>query len=336
VYREIKILELPDTGKCPLCDIAAFEEHDLRLGASMTICRSCGKLRYADHGRSLSIWLRQEVGKDRYKISHQVRSISESAFGKRDNSLFPIYSMDDFRQMLDRPDPPVQEKLHILLRHLGNVSEFPGHLAGIDSRNDYTIIGAKNYGEFLFYMDTLNQQGFLSLQEYTQLDTWQDPDFRLLAKGWTELERIAQLSANSSNAFIAMWFDSSRLQFEQAINAAVTSAGYTPIRIDRVEHLNRIDDEIIARIRQSKFLIADFTGQRNGVYFEAGFMLGLGRPVIWICEKGELSKVHFDTRQYNTIDYSDAIELEKRLLFRIEANLGKGPNSQPNQPQYGS
>jgi hypothetical protein len=40
-----------------------------------------------------------------------------------------------------------------------------------------------------------------------------------------------------------------------------------------------------------------------------------------------MEKVHFDTRQYNTIDYESADDLKKRLQFRIEANLGKGPYS---------
>ena len=149
----------------------------------------------------------------------------------------------------------------------------------------------------------------------------------LTAAGWLELDKIAQSGADSSNAFIAMWFDASRSDAEKAINEAIANAGYIPIRMDRVEHLNRIDDEIIARIRQAKFLVGDFTGQRNGVYFEAGFMLGLGRPVIWVCEKADLANVHFDTRQYNIIDYSSADELKGRLRFRIEANLGRGPVS---------
>jgi hypothetical protein len=56
-------------------------------------------------------------------------------------------------------------------------------------------------------------------------------------------------------------------------------------------------------------------------------MLGLGRRVIWLCDKSELEKVYFDTRQYNTIDYVSPEDLEKRLHFRIEAVLGKGPET---------
>lgn len=56
-------------------------------------------------------------------------------------------------------------------------------------------------------------------------------------------------------------------------------------------------------------------------------MLGLGRPVIWICAEEELGKVHFDARQYNTIEYKDADDLRKRLQSRIEAILGRNSQS---------
>ena len=73
--------------------------------------------------------------------------------------------------------------------------------------------------------------------------------------------------------------------FDDFIDKAILNSGYQPIRIDKHEHANRIDDEIIALIRQSKFVVADFTGQRGGVYFESGFALGLGLPVIWPIRK---------------------------------------------------
>jgi hypothetical protein len=52
-------------------------------------------------------------------------------------------------------------------------------------------------------------------------------------------------------------------------------------------HLNKVDDVIVAEIRRSRFLVADFTCEpgkvRGGVYFEAGFARGLNIPIIWTC-----------------------------------------------------
>jgi nucleoside 2-deoxyribosyltransferase len=94
-----------------------------------------------------------------------------------------------------------------------------------------------------------------------------------------------------------------------------------------VEHVNRIDDEIIGRIRSSRFIVADFTGHRAGVYFEAGMMLGLGRTVIWMCKDDDLANAHFDTRQYNFINYKSVEEARKRLYDRIMAIEGAGPET---------
>jgi hypothetical protein len=97
------------------------------------------------------------------------------------------------------------------------------------------------------------------------------------------------------------------------------------LRVDRVEHVGKIDDEIIAQIRRSRFLVADFTGHRAGVYFEAGFALGLNLPVIWSCSRDHIPELHFDIRQFNCIDWSKPDELADRLQNRIESVIGAGP-----------
>jgi hypothetical protein len=87
----------------------------------------------------------------------------------------------------------------------------------------------------------------------------------------------------------------------------------------------KIDDEIIAEIRRSAFLVADFTGHRQNVYFETGFAIGLARQVVWTCRKDEIKDLHFDIRQYNCIDWKNEAELARRLQYRIEAMFGRGP-----------
>lgn len=258
-----------------------------------------------------------------YRISHSLRTIAEQAIANPDNSLFPIYDDEDFRGMLAQRDLPVQEKLNLLLRYLGNLSDYPGQKEVFDIVHDYPILQARNSREADFYINSLKERSLIRAERIM-------PDsrisFALTTNGWIELERAAQSGSESSNGFIAMSFDTSRSVYDQAIERAITGAGYLALRIDRVPHVNRIDDEIIARIREAKFMVADFSGHNNGVYFEAGFMLGLGRPVVWVCEKSDMPKAHFDTRQYNTIDYEDAKDLEARLKFKLEAIFGKGPH----------
>jgi hypothetical protein len=151
---------------------------------------------------------------------------------------------------------------------------------------------------------------------------------RLTAKGWDRVDDLkrGKLAEKPNQAFVAMWFSAEvQAAFTDGLKKGIMAAGYSPMRIDNSEHNNKIDDEIIAEIRKSRFLVADFTGSRGGVYFEAGFAVGLGMPVIWTCRKDKLdTDLHFDTRQYNHIDWQTPAELAERLQHRIEATIGRG------------
>lgn len=124
-----------------------------------------------------------------------------------------------------------------------------------------------------------------------------------------------------------MWFDDKMKQiYDEAFTKAIREAGYKPHRVDQREYNDKIDDEIIAQIRRSRFIVGDFTGHRGGVYYETGFAKGLGLEVIFTCRKDEIDKLHFDIRQYNCIDWETdhLIEFTKRLTNRIESVLGHG------------
>ena len=149
--------------------------------------------------------------------------------------------------------------------------------------------------------------------------------------GYSRLAELKNVQTASIRAFVAMWFDESMDEaWEHGFSVAIRDAGYEPVRIDEKEHVNRIDDEIIAEIRRSRFVVADFThgtdGARGGVYYEAGFAHGLKIPVIFSCRKQEFESVHFDTRQYNHIVWDTPKDLRERLVNRIAAVVGEGPD----------
>ena len=113
--------------------------------------------------------------------------------------------------------------------------------------------------------------------------------------------------------------------YKEGFKPGIERAGFAPMLIRNKEHAYKIDDEIIAEIRSSAFLVADFTGHRQNVYFETGFAMGLGRRPIWTCQKDDIKNLHFDIRQYNYIDWENATELAQGLKRRIEALFGRGP-----------
>lgn len=146
------------------------------------------------------------------------------------------------------------------------------------------------------------------------------------------VEEQERVNALSRQGFVAMWFDKSLDEaFEKGFKQAIKAAGYEAYRVDQDEYLGKIDDQIIAAIRQSRFVVADFTcsaeGARGNVYYEAGFAQGLGIPVIFTCrdDEGWKEKIHFDTSHINHLVWKDCGDLKKKLQKRIEATIGKGP-----------
>ena len=96
-------------------------------------------------------------------------------------------------------------------------------------------------------------------------------------KGLLAAEALQTCASNSAQGFVAMWFDESlREVWTNGFDPGIRAAGFQPRRIDDKDYVGGISDEIMAEIRRSRFVVADHTGQRNGVYFEAGSRLGSG------------------------------------------------------------
>lgn len=174
------------------------------------------------------------------------------------------------------------------------------------------------------FLRLMIEEGFLAEAEVGRL--------RLTPKGFEQLESVEATAGSSDQAFVAMWFDDQMTDaYENGIVPAIKDCGFLPFRVEQKETINKIDDEIIAEIRRSHFVVADFTCgsfecdgnrysvPRGGVYFEAGFAQGLGRPVIWTVREDCIGDVHFDTRQFAHIVWSDAADLRKKLTNRIRA-----------------
>jgi hypothetical protein len=130
----------------------------------------------------------------------------------------------------------------------------------------------------------------------------------------------------SSEAFVAMWFDDKMDElWKLGLEPGITLAGFVPIRLKEIQHNDRIDSLIIYHIKKSRFVVADVTGDRSAVYYEAGFAHGLERTVIWTCNSKKKSDACFDTRQYNHIFWDSPEQLKEELRRRILGTVGQGP-----------
>lgn len=265
-------------------------------------CPRCGE--YSISAQALT-GLKQE---DRPKLSIATRLSSEAGTPVR------ILTTNLGSLLADLPRYKPSEQLDLLLRQIEKKTAFVGAKSEFQTSNDFPLVLCATEQECVFLVRALEQRHLLET----------GGSLRITMSGWERIEEIAERGRHWNQAFVAMSFAPERVEvFDQAINPAIEEAGYNAFRVDRSETLNRIDDEIIAQIRNSRFMVADFTGQRAGVYFEAGLMQGLQRNVIWMCQKNDLSNVHFDTRQYNFIDYETLEEAKERLFNRIIAREGR-------------
>lgn len=142
-----------------------------------------------------------------------------------------------------------------------------------------------------------------------------------LLKGYG-LEKCERMLGNNKKVFIAMCFDDSMKKARGQIISAIRSCGYEPMIINNKEHNNQILPEIFKEIENSEFVVADLTGQRGGVYFEAGYAVAKNKDLILCCEKEEEKDIHFDVKQINTIFWENEQQLHAKLAKRIRETIG--------------
>jgi hypothetical protein len=227
---------------------------------------------------------------------------------------------------------PVMTRMTMALQYLG---------LRITQLGDYINIGASAEDDTSKLLAETESKNILELSQLLQMlketglvqgnfSASGAATVRPTVTGWQELDNLKRPRTDSAQAFVAMWFNELTSDaYASGIEPALSVMGYKAVRIDKKEHNNKIDDEIIAEIRRSRFLIADFTCEpksvRGGVYYEAGFAQGLGIPVIWTCRETSLDDLHFDTRQYSHIVWKNPADLLVQLKNRIGATMGDGP-----------
>jgi hypothetical protein len=336
--------------QCWLCGNIASSFYDSPARAHLCLsCETCGTYFVIPSFKSASASYDSE-----YHWSDDQKA-TLSAYCRRNLGTWISIGPGDIERLcafVPRYSPP--ERIDRLLQILGERTSKIGKPAQFNVVADYPLIVANGWEEAHFILGALIQKRFIDADKveeknFTELMAHRanlarmydkspmasgpvprGPEYTVTMDGWIRIEEIKTSGRSLTQCFVAMAFrKATDFIWESVIEPAIREAGYKPFRIDREQHVNRIDDEIISQIRRSRFMVADFTLQRGGVYFEAGMMHGLGRNVIWMCHQDELTSdkgLHFDIRQFNFLTYQAGDEeTKKRLYERIVAVEGEGP-----------
>lgn len=329
----------------PIADIgmSGRERHDSRRDTGKKFkCKNCGTFIVSD--RDVKDFLLNEDHRDEAKLAmlsallleNQVHGLPPIWICFRlPNEYRPLKKDEAFDEETFAPvyvgsflakwPQSIAERIDRVLINLSKLSDNVGHDIPIYA-DDVPFFLSRNNAEANYIYNWLCEVGYI--QAVPNAKT------RLLVKAWSRIDELGRGRNSKTNpAFVAMWFGDATSKaelnelFQQSIYPAITKAGYRVERADLQEHSDYIMDKVLASIRLAPFVVADFTGNRNGVYFEAGFGRGLGIPVITSCKETHLSEAHFDAQQLNHLLWESPVELHDKLYHRIMAMLGMGPYS---------
>jgi hypothetical protein len=315
-------------------------------------CKRCGIVQLTEEAYSDFVG-ENFSSKDKNIISIVLRNEYEMTNQKPPQKYLKL---GDLKLIIDQYSPldPLA-KMDNALINIARESKYVGEIINIDPKVNYSYYHCFNDVELNSVLEFLAKADYInsSLNEFGKTDV----NIYITAKGYERLREIERLGKDSKQCFVAIWFTHEMNDvYKNAIKPAIefiergeSIPRYEAVKIDNVEHINDINDEIIAQIRRSRFMVCDLTGYRGGVYFEAGFAYGLGLDVIYTCredwckeqkllnEKGEEVKVlydenkneipikkegvHFDLAHRNRIEWSPdkPDDFRKKLQERIKA-----------------
>jgi len=218
--------------------------------------------------------------------------------------------------------PSPIEQVENLLLWLADNSSFGDYFHLIPQTHS-AIIGARSPDNLVAVAKALTERGLARGTIVSGIGF----NGELTLEGWQACAELKRGRSDSRKAFMAMEYGDSDLDmvFAECFRPAVKAAGFHLQRLDDAPPAGLIDDRLRVEIRTSQFLIADLTRENRGVYWEAGFAEGLGRPVIYTCEKDhfEEHETHFDTSHHHTIiwQYDNLDAAATALKTTIRATL---------------
>lgn len=254
------------------------------------------------------------------KLSHFLRRAQE---GKQPTLLDTYTSEAVLKQPLPRP----REQAALMIRWLALNVPGPGEQVWIEHNTHGSIIGSKSPAGFELVLDHLFAVGLVTGNQSKTLQGGDRAFATLSFEGWEYYEQLKQGGATYRKAFMAMKFGDEQLNsvLEGFFKPAAKRAGFELTKLNDVPKAGLIDNRMRVEIQSSDFVVADLSHDNLGAYWEAGYAEGLGKPVIYTCEKSkfETARTHFDTNHHLTIIWDSAMPeaAANDLVATIRATL---------------
>lgn len=300
---------MPEKSICPVCKAQNVSIRSVSGKDNYFVaCNLCGE--FETTSEFIKLFRDNPLEGKRYILSGVLRN--SFIGGKRF-----IVMTTNFQLIIESANLPKNpfETIERILLYVFSKMDYKGitETTNISIDKDFPIFYLKNRTELDSYLIEMKMLNYL---------VGDNNSLKITLNGWKKIEELNKFRPDSDQAFVAMRFhESLKRAFDLGIVPALVETAFNPYRVDTDQTVTKIDDAIIAEIRRSGLVIADCTENRPAVYFEAGFALGLGIPVIWTCREDSVKDLCFDTRQYNHIIWKNENDLKIKLINRIEARF---------------
>jgi len=122
-------------------------------------------------------------------------------------------------------------------------------------------------------------------------------------------------------------------RYKDILVPAITDAGLEPYRVDEDPSVTVPIENIESGIREAEICLADITTNNPNIWYEVGFAMASGRPVVMICAEPRIEPYPFDVRHRQIIPYtlqssSDFDKLRKDVTARLTAQAKKAEELQ--------
>lgn len=306
---------------CPVCESMLFSvEPNTSRDATQYACPKCGKFMLTESLVASLPHLLSTYTDAAAKLSHTLRRAQEGS----ELVLLDTYTAE---AVLKQPLPRPREQADLLIRWLAANVPGPGETTWVEFDTHGSIIGAKSKGGFELVLDHLFMTGLVTGIQSKTIGGGDRAHVTLSFSGWEYYEQLRVGGAVYRKAFMAMKFGDDLLNtvLETVFKPNAKRAGFDLVKLDDTPKAGLIDDRLRVEIQSADFVVADLTHDNLGAYWEAGYAEGLGKPVIYTCEKTKFTtaRTHFDTNHHLTILW-DAAAPEaagKDLLATIRATL---------------
>jgi len=320
--------------KCIICGGDECRRYVIRINPDGLVekwkyeCEYCGKYEIDDRAVNL---LTYEKFNEKYKLQSYIRE---------QNDIFneiTFLTVEKIKQIIEMPDKTLKEQFDLFMKNLFEFLSKDLVWRDIsDKLVDLRIKSwIKNYYYFQKLIEKAIEKGFIKSEGYYErefyfVDNIGFIDVKLpiiedfTFKGLEYIESLNQLNQNSKKIFLAFKFDEELNKiFKNTISDMIRNLGLNPVIVDQdiTSHNEKISDKIISEIKSSRILIADLTHHSQNVYYEIGYAMGMGIPIILTCKKDFLQNVAFDINQYPVFEWENEYELKEKIENRIKILL---------------